>query len=172
MWAERTRRPMQLICSAGWWQYDERTSRDLESAFGRGHRVFELLVAGFLYSVDFDRMVQQRRNDPSRRRRIKRDLSSIPKKGVAGIKTEEGLEEGFGAAPGAAGPPSAATVSTPTPSQELLLQRPPAPPPASEGSLGGISDQLRDLALHQEETEFYSIDGTEEYDLPNDNEGL
>ena len=31
-------------------------------------------------------MIQLRRNDPSRRRRIKRDLSSIPKKGVAGIK--------------------------------------------------------------------------------------
>lgn len=59
----------------------------MESAFSRGDRVFEILVAGFLYTIDFDKMVQQRRNDPSRRRRIKRDLASIPKKGVAGLKT-------------------------------------------------------------------------------------
>ncbi|KAB7503201.1 E3 ubiquitin-protein ligase [Armadillidium nasatum] len=71
----------------GWWQYDERTSRDLESSFSRGDRIFEILVAGFLYTIDFDKMIQQRRNDPSRRRRIKRDLASIPKKGVAGLKT-------------------------------------------------------------------------------------
>jgi len=49
-------------------------------------------VAGFLYIIDFDRMIQLRRNDPSRRRRIKRDLSSIPKKGVAGIKLPSQLE--------------------------------------------------------------------------------
>ena len=33
-------------------------------------------------------MLQYRRNDPSRRRRIKRDVSSAPKKGVAGLKME------------------------------------------------------------------------------------
>lgn len=75
------------LISVGWWQYDERTSRDLEISFSRGDRIFEILVAGFLYTIDFDKMVQQRRNDPSRRRRIKRDLASIPKKGVAGLKT-------------------------------------------------------------------------------------
>nr|XP_045617144.1 E3 ubiquitin-protein ligase RNF146-B-like [Procambarus clarkii] len=76
----------------GWWQYDERTSYELEAAYGSGQRACEVLVAGFLYIIDFDRMVQLRRNDPSRRRRIKRDLSSIPKKGVAGIKLPSQLE--------------------------------------------------------------------------------
>ncbi|KAK8383530.1 hypothetical protein O3P69_015766 [Scylla paramamosain] len=76
----------------GWWQYDERTSHELEAAYGSGQRACEVLVAGFLYIIDFDRMVQLRRNDPSRRRRIKRDLSSIPKKGVAGIKLPSQLE--------------------------------------------------------------------------------
>ncbi|KAK8725949.1 hypothetical protein OTU49_010568 [Cherax quadricarinatus] len=76
----------------GWWQYDERTSYELEAAYGTGQRACEVLVAGFLYIIDFDRMVQLRRNDPSRRRRIKRDLSSIPKKGVAGIKLPSQLE--------------------------------------------------------------------------------
>ncbi|KAK7078069.1 hypothetical protein SK128_026483, partial [Halocaridina rubra] len=72
--------------------YDERTSHELEAAYGSGQRACEVLVAGFLYIIDFDRMVQLRRNDPSRRRRIKRDLSSIPKKGVAGIKLPSQLE--------------------------------------------------------------------------------
>ncbi|MCL4133145.1 UNVERIFIED_CONTAM: hypothetical protein GTU68_011045, partial [Idotea baltica] len=91
----------------GWWQYDERTSLDLENAYSGGQRLFEVLVAGFLYTVDFDRMVQQRRNDPSRRRRIKRDLGTIPKKGVAGLKTDLGdalpqvEEEGSDSAPSA-----------------------------------------------------------------------
>ncbi|ROT61904.1 hypothetical protein C7M84_020277 [Penaeus vannamei] len=76
----------------GWWQYDERTSHELEAAYGSGQRACEVLVAGFLYIIDFDRMIQLRRNDPSRRRRIKRDLSSIPKKGVAGIKLPSQLE--------------------------------------------------------------------------------
>lgn len=48
----------------------------------------ELLIAGFLYIIDFERTQQIRRNDPSRRRRIKRDLVSIPKKGVAGLVNE------------------------------------------------------------------------------------
>ena len=33
-------------------------------------------------------MLQYRRNDPSRRRKIKRDLASAPKKGVAGLRME------------------------------------------------------------------------------------
>ena len=38
-------------------------------------------------------MLQYRRNDPSRRRKIKRDLASAPKKGVAGLRMEAGGEE-------------------------------------------------------------------------------
>ena len=41
-------------------------------------------------------MLQYRRNDPSRRRRIKRDQASGPKKGVAGLRldvVEEPQEE-------------------------------------------------------------------------------
>ena len=37
--------------------------------------------------------MQYRRNDPSRRRKIKRDLASAPKKGVAGLRMEAGGEE-------------------------------------------------------------------------------
>lgn len=65
----------------GWWQYDERTSKELETCYKSGERTCELLIAGFLYVADLDSMLQLRRNDPSRRRRIKRDLNTIPKKG-------------------------------------------------------------------------------------------
>lgn len=70
----------------GWWQYDERTSRELEAAYKAGDRTCELLIAGFLYIADFEAMVQMRRHEPARRRHIKRDLATVPKKGIAGIK--------------------------------------------------------------------------------------
>ena len=38
-------------------------------------------------------MLQYRRNDPSRRRKIKRDLASAPKKGVAGLRMEANVED-------------------------------------------------------------------------------
>ncbi|KAL1440937.1 hypothetical protein MTO96_008984 [Rhipicephalus appendiculatus] len=59
----------------------------------------EVLIAGFLYIVDFEHMVQVRRNDFSRRRRVKRDLASVPKKGIAGIRLEEQAREGNGGVP-------------------------------------------------------------------------
>ncbi|KAM7355710.1 ring finger protein 146 isoform 2-T2 [Cochliomyia hominivorax] len=72
----------------GWWQYDDRTSQDLEEAFKKGERSCTILVAGYVYIVDFDAMVQQRQNEPARCRRVKRDLATIPKKGVAGLRIE------------------------------------------------------------------------------------
>lgn len=41
-----------------------------------------------MYTVDFNEMLQSRKNDPSRQRRVKRDLSNIPKKGVAGLRID------------------------------------------------------------------------------------
>ncbi|XP_066589245.1 E3 ubiquitin-protein ligase RNF146 [Prorops nasuta] len=77
----------------GWWQYDQRTSFELETAYKQGKRTCELLIAGFLYIADFGSMLQLRRNDPSRRRRIKRDLFTAPKKGVAGLRLNNQDEE-------------------------------------------------------------------------------
>ncbi|XP_058808278.1 E3 ubiquitin-protein ligase RNF146-like isoform X2 [Phymastichus coffea] len=70
----------------GWWQYDQRTSAELETAYKDGKRSCEVLIAGFLYVADFSSMFQYRRNDHSRKRRIKRDLYNAPKKGVAGLR--------------------------------------------------------------------------------------
>ena len=42
----------------GWWQYDERTSADLEAHYMTDAQSCELLIAGFLYTVDFTSMLQ------------------------------------------------------------------------------------------------------------------
>ena len=76
----------------GWWLYDERTSQEIETAWSAEEQRCELLIAGFLYIIDFEHMLQYRRNDPSRRRRIKRDQASGPKKGVAGLRMEAAEE--------------------------------------------------------------------------------
>lgn len=72
----------------GWWQYDERTSRELEEAFSSGRKSTEMLIAGFLYVADLENMVQYRQNEQGRRRKIKRDVVDIPKKGVAGLRLD------------------------------------------------------------------------------------
>lgn len=71
----------------GWWQYDPRTSVELEEAFNKEvTKKHTILVAGFLYEIDFQSMIQFRQNDPNRQRKIKRDLSTIAKKGIAGLR--------------------------------------------------------------------------------------
>ncbi|TNM95052.1 hypothetical protein fugu_017811 [Takifugu bimaculatus] len=47
-----------------------------------------MLIAGFLYVADLENLVQYRRNEHSRRRKIKRDTVDIPKKGVAGLRLD------------------------------------------------------------------------------------
>lgn len=69
----------------GWWQYDERTSQEIEESFKKEEKTCKISVAGNVYLVDFDTMYQMRQDIPTRRRKIKRDLASIPKKGVAGL---------------------------------------------------------------------------------------
>ncbi|UYV66426.1 RNF146 [Cordylochernes scorpioides] len=70
----------------GWWQYDDRTSEELEQAYTNKETKCDILVAGFLYTVDFEHMMQYRQHEPGRRRRIKRDRADATKKGVAGIR--------------------------------------------------------------------------------------
>lgn len=83
----------------GWWQYDERTSRELEDAFSKGKKTAEMLIAGFLYVADLENMVQYRRNEHGRRRKMKRDVLDIPKKGVAGLRLDtEGVSGAMGVA--------------------------------------------------------------------------
>ena len=76
----------------GWWQYDPRTTQELEAAFKRGDTQCELLIAGFLYTIDFEGMFQCRRNEPNRRRSIKRDAVGIAVKGIAGLRVKASEE--------------------------------------------------------------------------------
>ncbi|CAH8506824.1 unnamed protein product [Schistosoma rodhaini] len=70
----------------GWWQYDERTCNELENAFNKQLSSYELTIAGYVYSIDLKNMTQIRKDRSGRLRRIKRDLLTCEKKGVAGIK--------------------------------------------------------------------------------------
>ena len=96
----------------GWWEYDERTTAELEEAYktneakeepepGEESSIpgsdttttvnnahCELLIAGFLYVIDFEHMIQYRRNEPQRRRKVKRDARDqiMNRKGVAGLR--------------------------------------------------------------------------------------
>ena len=71
---------------AGWWQYDERTCQEIEEAYKKEEKFCTILVAGYVYVVDFETMLQQRQNEPTRKRQVKRDLATTPKKGVAGLR--------------------------------------------------------------------------------------
>lgn len=69
----------------GWWQYDERTSEELEKAQILGMSSIEVLIAGFMYKIDLDQMLQYQVDGSSRKRSVKRDILNVPKKGIAGI---------------------------------------------------------------------------------------
>lgn len=58
----------------GWWQYDERTCLEIEDAYKKAEKQCTILVAGNLYIVDFDQMLQKRQTDPSRKRQVKSKL--------------------------------------------------------------------------------------------------
>ncbi|XP_050351452.1 E3 ubiquitin-protein ligase RNF146-B [Nymphalis io] len=73
----------------GWWKYDERSNMDLENMYSSGETECLLLLAGTIYCVDFHNMIQIRRSDPTKRRRVKRDIPTLPSKGIAGIKKVE-----------------------------------------------------------------------------------
>lgn len=157
----------------GWWQYDERTSRELEAAYKKGERICELLVAGLLYIADFDAMLQIRRNDPSRRRRIKRDLATIPKKGVAGLRLE-GYQQALGEQ-GEEIRPKSPTLQrttdgamTPTPVPPTNTPQTPAGETASgdttpdqQESLHRAVEQIRSLSFRDDVTALDDSDGDE-----------
>ncbi|KAG7229435.1 hypothetical protein INR49_012826, partial [Caranx melampygus] len=146
----------------GWWQYDERTSRELEDAFSKGKKTAEMLIAGFLYVADLENMVQYRRNEHGRRRKMKRDVLDIPKKGVAGLRLDT---EGVTGAIGAAGRENSADgadtivagVQQPVTGISSTVTAPPptARPPTSLGGQPGTStspsleDDLSQLQISQ-----------------------
>lgn len=71
----------------GWWKFEERLCQYIEEARALGVERLETLICGTLYVIDLQRLVQFNKENPTRRRKIKRELTSqVIAKGVAGIR--------------------------------------------------------------------------------------
>jgi len=70
----------------GWWKFEERNNEELEENFSLGQKVFETMICGNLYIIDFQAMEQFQKGYPNRKRKIKRDLKTSYCKGVAGLQ--------------------------------------------------------------------------------------
>ncbi|KAI8426269.1 hypothetical protein MSG28_005157 [Choristoneura fumiferana] len=76
-------------CANGWWRYDERSNFELETAFNLRVSEFSLRLAGADYIVNFQTMVQMRKGDRTKRRKVRRAAPTLPAKAcydVPGIK--------------------------------------------------------------------------------------
>lgn len=70
----------------GWWQYDKRTSQEIEHRYKLNLTKFDVLICGIMYTIDLNRYVQYNRDHPARRRNVKREnASNIAVKGIAGV---------------------------------------------------------------------------------------
>ncbi|XP_057329123.1 E3 ubiquitin-protein ligase RNF146-like isoform X1 [Microplitis mediator] len=162
----------------GWWQYDQRTSQELETAYKQGTRKYDLLIAGFLYTADFGSMLQIRRNDPARHRRIKRDLSNVPKKGIAGLRLNQQQEEEpvFREIRGAERPASPASDTTGTGDGSSTPVPPSNTPQTPAGHSSGDATPLTDRtdqradSLHQVLEQMRSLMLTGHLPFNSDNE--
>merc|ERR1719244_2408561 len=69
----------------GWWRFEHRNNEDIEEAFETSQQTLEMMICGSIYVIDFQNLEQYPKNNPSRKRKIKRDLKSSDCKGVAGL---------------------------------------------------------------------------------------
>lgn len=110
--------------NTGWWRYDPRTNGDIEEKYKTGVDKFDILIAGFIYVIDLEQMVQYRKTDSSRRRTIKRDqISNVSTKGVAGLKLNDSDSVERESGDGGGSPDSSATT-TPQRSTPVMRARP------------------------------------------------
>ena len=105
----------------------------------------EMLIAGFLYVADLENMVQYRRNEHGRRRKIKRNIIDIPKKGVAGLRLDcdantvnlarESSADGADSVPAQSGASVQSSSVRPLTSVDGQLTSPATPSPDASASL-------------------------------------
>lgn len=153
----------------GWWQYDERTSRELEEAFSGGRKSTEMLIAGFLYTADLENMVQYRQNEHGRRRKIKRDIVDIPKKGVAGLRLDPDsvsaptTRDGSDTAAAQSGPSAFARLVPPVRPPTLLGHHLNSPASSPQSTLEESLSQLLLSHSEDEELEGDNLPQTDEF---------
>ncbi|XP_045450884.1 E3 ubiquitin-protein ligase rnf146 [Melitaea cinxia] len=132
----------------GWWKYDERSNIDLETSYSSGDTECLLLLAGTIYCVDFNSMIQIRRNDPTKRRKIKRDVPTLPSKGIAGIKNIDSTHQVL--------PDTTNDFTEGQDTEENQNDTPNLVPDNSSAntpslSFDDLTDSLRQFNLHEEE---------------------
>ena len=75
--------------NGGWWMYEEKTSDELEEGFSRHVPFIKIQISGFMYVIDYEKMLQVREDHPNRKRKIKRDILECDGlKGIAGLPFE------------------------------------------------------------------------------------
>lgn len=74
-----------MFCTGGWWKYDKRTNAELEEYFKSKSTRAEVLICANVYVIDFVQLVQYKKDEQWRKRRIKREIRTNMYKGVAGI---------------------------------------------------------------------------------------
>ncbi|KAL7034232.1 hypothetical protein ACKWTF_007904 [Chironomus riparius] len=79
--------------STSFWAFDERTNEELELAYSDEKDHLIISIAGFVYCIDFLRLIQYPVNHPERIRKIKRcdelNQESLTIKGIAGVRLTE-----------------------------------------------------------------------------------
>lgn len=77
---------VMIFDGVGWWLYEKRTSEEIEEHFKLSNKKFDLLICGTMYTIDLERNIQYNRENPTRRRKLKREKAiNIAVKGVAGV---------------------------------------------------------------------------------------
>ncbi|CAJ0920563.1 unnamed protein product, partial [Mesorhabditis belari] len=74
----------------GWWRYDPRTEKDINDACRLGKQKCEVNTCGMTFVIDFQEMVQYRKDTPDVQREISRadgeqDLTRMQIRGIAGV---------------------------------------------------------------------------------------
>ncbi len=69
----------------GWWKFEERNGEEIEHLFQSKVAKAETMICGHIYVIDFETMVQYRKDHTGRIRRLKRDVAFAQCKGVAGL---------------------------------------------------------------------------------------